>query len=424
MDEQFAGAALREAPARDGTILRCSARGSGIAIIAPLPFGMSLEGLKDAAGERGFYEALGSGDELVLYDQRDPDPGQASEEAWEQRAADLWSVADASNIERAVLYGVFDAGQTVVRAALQQPERVLGVVLNAVPPSFPEDLAGGAPGVAVRSVRDCCALVLQGLGVEARESLELAAAWESEHHRAPGASIQMLRSAGLDSLAGELRGRILILEPRTCPMAGGWGKQLAELIGDARLLRPARSGEVLGAVHSFLAQIDIEEGRQASSLTAEQSAAIGESEHSVAALRRILVPVGDDLSSERAAAMACRLGAPQQAEVVLVHVAEIPLTRTLQDLYPEERERGERALRIGRAIVANRGLACRTRLLTERSASSGILRAASEENADLIVMAMREKRRGMPSDLSLTMRGVLRNAPCEVLIDQAQAVAQ
>jgi nucleotide-binding universal stress UspA family protein len=423
MNELFAGGVARDVGRGDGAILHCESKGHGIAIIAPLGFGMSVEGLKEASGQRGFYEAIGACDQLVLYDQSDPEPGLEPDQAWEQRGANLWSVADACGIERAVLYGEFDAGYTVARAARQRPERVLGVIFNAVPVSMLDSSAAqclcGQPDLPIL---ERTKLVLQALGVEAREATLLAAAWESEHRSGLDAVLSLTLGAELRSMSDAPSRRVLIIEPQSAPMAAAFGWEPAKLLGVARLVRPVRSGETIGAIHSFLAQIDVEEGRQASRLTADQSAAVGATEHSVAGLRRILVPVGDDLSSERAASMACRLGEPQHAEIVLLHVAEIPLTRPLQELEPEERKRADRALRLGEAIVSNHGLHCRTRLLVERSASTGILRAAGEEQADLIVMAMGEKRPGMASEMSSTMQKVLRSAPCEVLIDQAQGV--
>jgi nucleotide-binding universal stress UspA family protein len=181
---------------------------------------------------------------------------------------------------------------------------------------------------------------------------------------------------------------------------------------------------MLGGIHGFLALIDIDEGHYASRVAPELTGAVGAAEHSVASLARIVVPVVDTVSSERAAEMACRLGAPQQAEIVLVHVVEVPLTQALGDAGGPERDRAEKALHLGQAIVGRHGMRSRTRLLFERSAGSGIVRVAKEEGADVIVMARGEKRQTVPTEMSPTMRDVLRHAPCEVLIDQAPGVSR
>jgi nucleotide-binding universal stress UspA family protein len=234
--------------------------------------------------------------------------------------------------------------------------------------------------------------------------------------------LRLLRHADLRPLAPSLTSRALVIEPQRRPMIAGWGESLARLLPRGRTIRPSGAGEMLGGIHGFLALVDIDEGHYASRLAPAFSEAVGATEHSVGALRRIVVPVVDSVSSERAAEMACRLGGPQQAEIVLLHVVEVPLTRALSDASDAERFRGEQALQLGQAIVGHHGMRSRARLLFERSASRGIVRVAGEEQADVIVMAMSEKRQPDPTQVSQTMRDVLRQAPCEVLIDQAQAV--
>jgi len=179
---------------------------------------------------------------------------------------------------------------------------------------------------------------------------------------------------------------------------------------------------MLGGIHGFLGVIDIDEGHYASRISPDFSAVIGAAERSVTSLRRIVVPVVDTVSSERAAEMACRLGVLQQAEIVLVPVVAVPLTRSRDEVNTAERARGVKALNLGQAIVARHDMKSRTRLLVERSAAGGILRTAAEEQADLIVMAMGVKRSLVPAEMGHTMRKVLRRAPCEVLIDQAEGV--
>ena len=78
--------------------------GHGIAIVSPLCYATTLIGLDQAAGQRAFLHAIGAGHQLVAYDQRGagatPDD---DEQDWAGRAADLWAVADAAGVERAVL---------------------------------------------------------------------------------------------------------------------------------------------------------------------------------------------------------------------------------------------------------------------------------------------------------------------------------
>src|SRR5581483_4779613 len=135
--------AWRAAFSADGASLRYAERaGHGIAVVSPLSQGTTLAGLERAFGQRSFLDAAGAGHQLVLYDQRGAGGSADNEpQGWERRAADLWAVADAAGVERAVLYGVFDAGHTIAHAAALQPGRVLGLIFNRVPLAF-----AGAPG--------------------------------------------------------------------------------------------------------------------------------------------------------------------------------------------------------------------------------------------------------------------------------------
>jgi nucleotide-binding universal stress UspA family protein len=377
---------ISKSSAADSDSLAYTRSGSGIAVVAPLSSGLSIAGLRQSGSEASFLSALGSANELLIYEER-----QSLEEReqrsdgklprLEQRGADLWQVADAAGIERGVLYAASAAGPAILQAAIQRPDRVLGLLFDQVSLS-----REAAP-----------------LGSNSRPDF-----------------LPPSLAEGLRSLAPDLRSRTLIIEAKRAGSRLPLAADRAEHIPGVSLLKVDRPAEALGAIHAFFARIDIEEGRFASRLTAEISNAAGAAEHSLTTVARIIVPVGDELTSERAAAMACRLGGPQGAEIILVHVVEIPLARSLDDVTEIERARAERALGIGRAIVANHGMRTRSRLLIERSASRGIIRVAREEQADLIAMAIGEKRRTVPAEMSPTMREVLRGAPCEVLIDQAQ----
>ena len=430
--DRSADARVSEAPAIEDTALASVASGSGIAVIAPLCFGTTLEGLAAVNSQQSFLDAIGAGHELVVYDQRGSGRSAPLENdaAWEQRGSDLWAVADAAGIERAVLYGVFDAGFTIAHAAAQQPDRVLGLIFNLVPPAIgtsnprdglPDALARDWFGESALTQRLRVTSALQAIGLAIPDAEAFAAVWEQTPASAT-AGLRLLREADLRPLVRALPSRALIVEPQRRPLVSGWGESLARELPCAQLVQPARAGEMLGAIHGFLAIVDIDEGHYASRLAAEFSGAVGETEHAVTSLQRIIVPVIDTVSSERAVEMACRLGRPQQAEIELVHVVEVPLTRSLSDVDAPARAKGEKALQLGQAIASRHGMRSRARLLFERSATHGILRVAREEEVDLIVMAFGEKRRPDPSEFSPTMRDVLRNAPCEVLIDQSQRV--
>ena len=137
---------------------------------------------------------------------------------------------------------------------------------------------------------------------------------------------------------------------------------------------------------------------------------------SVAALQRILVPVSGKIASERAAELACRLGQPQKAEIILTYVVEVPFTLSLDAAMPAEEARGQQALRTAQIIVEQHGLPVRTKLIPHRYASAGILHVAKEEMVDAIVMGA--GRSGLGDGIGRTGNEVLRRAPCEVILDR------
>jgi nucleotide-binding universal stress UspA family protein len=139
---------------------------------------------------------------------------------------------------------------------------------------------------------------------------------------------------------------------------------------------------------------------------------------SVAAMRRILVPVSRKVASERAVELACRLGAAQKAEIVLVYIVEVPFTLSLDTVIPAEEARGQEALRTAQFIVEQRGLPVRTKIIPHRYAWGGILRLAKEEMADAIVMSVGAGRPGLAEGIGRTAQEVIKRAECEVILDR------
>jgi nucleotide-binding universal stress UspA family protein len=139
---------------------------------------------------------------------------------------------------------------------------------------------------------------------------------------------------------------------------------------------------------------------------------------SVAGMERLLVPVSGRVASERAVELACRLGAPQKAEIILAYVIEVPFTLSLGTAVPSEESSGEAALRTARFIVEQHGLPVRTKMLPHRYAWSGILRIAQEEAADAIVMAAGVSRARPAEGIGRTAQEVMRRAGCEVILSK------
>src|SRR5581483_11487610 len=178
--------------------------------------------------------AARAGHDLVLYDQRGAGGSADNEpQGWERRAADLWAVADAAGVERAVLYGVFDAGHTIAHAAALQPGRVLGLIFNRVPLAF-----AGAPGDSgtvplaelerwfphdpAAPLGDPLAL-MAALGINEADATALIDAWRpTVTPEALAAQETLLRAADLRPLLPALRAPALFVAPKRRPALQRW----------------------------------------------------------------------------------------------------------------------------------------------------------------------------------------------------------
>lgn len=145
---------------------------------------------------------------------------------------------------------------------------------------------------------------------------------------------------------------------------------------------------------------------------------------SVAALRKILVPIGETIPSERAVEFACRLGHDQKAELVLVHVITVPYSLSLDSALPREEKSSQEFLDIGSQIASRFGVHAKTRIVRQRNAADGVLQVAREEQVDVIVLGVGQKRRVPGMDWGRTTSDILQRATCEVVIDRVPMTAE
>lgn len=145
---------------------------------------------------------------------------------------------------------------------------------------------------------------------------------------------------------------------------------------------------------------------------------VAKARRSVEALKRILVPTSGMPYSERGIELACRLGVEHQAEIVLTYVIEIPRTLPLEASVPEAEEKANQALNRGKEIVELHHLPPVLLIERAREAGEGIIRAAKENQADVIVLGMRTNVHGTQSLWGRTTDTLIRKAPCEVIIDK------
>jgi nucleotide-binding universal stress UspA family protein len=144
---------------------------------------------------------------------------------------------------------------------------------------------------------------------------------------------------------------------------------------------------------------------------------------SVEALQRILVPIGEAITSERAVELACRLENGKKVDLVLVHVIVVPHMLPLDAPMPERERFAQEALELGVAIARRYGKHVRAKIVRHRNAADGVLRIADEEKTDVIVLGVGVKTR-MPGEWGTTGEEILRKATCEVFLDKVPMAAK
>jgi nucleotide-binding universal stress UspA family protein len=130
-------------------------------------------------------------------------------------------------------------------------------------------------------------------------------------------------------------------------------------------------------------------------------------------LRNLLVPVADNVESERAIDVACRLADDRGAAIALLHVVEIPPVLPLGAHMTAEEEAAHRLLERAAAIADTYGVKAVPRILHDRNAGEAIVGFAARRRVDLIVIGAPRKR-GKP--FGSTVEHVLRKAESRVML--------
>ena len=146
-------------------------------------------------------------------------------------------------------------------------------------------------------------------------------------------------------------------------------------------------------------------------------AVVAKVRRTVGSVKRILVPIVGTEYSQRAIEVACRLGAEQKAEIILVHVVEVPMSLPLDAPLPDAEAKAEKVLEEAQQIVNFRELPSHKHVERARHAGSGIIQVAQEEEVSLIVMGLKTKSASIDL-MGRTSRWLLSRAPCEVILDK------
>jgi nucleotide-binding universal stress UspA family protein len=130
-------------------------------------------------------------------------------------------------------------------------------------------------------------------------------------------------------------------------------------------------------------------------------------------LRNLLVPVADNLESERAMDVACRLAADHGATIAVLHVVEIPSVLPLGAHMTAEEQAAHRLLERIAAIADTYGVKVVPRILHDRDAGEAIVGFAARREVELIVLGAPRKRH---KPFGSTVEHVLRRADCRVMM--------
>jgi len=135
---------------------------------------------------------------------------------------------------------------------------------------------------------------------------------------------------------------------------------------------------------------------------------------------RVLVPVSGGKADSHALKIVSRLIAPKEASVTAVFVIEVAQSLPLDAELPDEIARGEQALEIAgnaaRTYCESKADFFSTDLLQARAAGPAIVDEAIERHCDLIVMTSSCTSQHGVKGVSETVKYVLKNAPCEVMV--------
>lgn len=130
---------------------------------------------------------------------------------------------------------------------------------------------------------------------------------------------------------------------------------------------------------------------------------------------RILVPLAGTEADDAALRLTAILLAGTAGQAFLLHVIEIPFERQLDAQDPTAVAFADEALGHGEAFLTEHEVQVRTGIAQARAAGAAIVDDAVEQNADLIVMGLRYKKRfGGGWDAGRTVPYVMRNSTAPV----------
>ncbi|HLJ82691.1 MAG TPA: universal stress protein [Candidatus Eremiobacteraceae bacterium] len=130
----------------------------------------------------------------------------------------------------------------------------------------------------------------------------------------------------------------------------------------------------------------------------------------------ILVAFSAAVSSEVLMALAAKMAYRTHAKLVAIYVIEVPLTLPVSAELPKDERRALEVLNAAAEIGRKSGLEISTRTVRDRQAGPAIIKAARDENAQLIVMGTYREHRYAGAPLAHLIEYVTTHAHVDVLI--------
>jgi nucleotide-binding universal stress UspA family protein len=130
---------------------------------------------------------------------------------------------------------------------------------------------------------------------------------------------------------------------------------------------------------------------------------------------RILVPLVGTEADDAPLRLATVLLAGGSGQVSLLHVIEVPFEKQLDAEDPQAISVADEVIERAEAFLTEREVLVRTGIAQARAAGAAIVDDAVEQNADLIIMGLRYKKRfGGGWDAGRTVPYVMRNSTAPV----------
>ena len=134
-------------------------------------------------------------------------------------------------------------------------------------------------------------------------------------------------------------------------------------------------------------------------------------------IRNLLVPIADNVESELAMDVACRLAADRGTRVAAVSVVEVPPLLPLDSHMDAEEHAAHLLLERAAAIGERYGLSVSSRIVQARDPAEAVVAQAEQRRPELIVIGSPRRNGKIPT----TVAHVLRHAPCRVMVVEPAA---